>query len=378
MDEPQYTNIVALLADLPDPRKPRGKQLEWTFIWTIIFAAMLQNQRGAAAIAHWVACRADAILAALQPSKGRIPSESTIRRAIQRVDAAVLDRLLAQLDTPPPDSSPPSLVAYSIDGKHVRGAGAHGHSTILVSLVEHHSARVLAQTSVTKKQHESHAVPLLLEGRDLRGCVVTLDAGLTHPKIAQQIRDQGGDFFMVVKGNQRQLYDELTWYFVEPPLACDRPWRTMTTNNKDHGRLETRTLTCTDDLDEYLKWSEVRQVLRRECERSEMKSGKVTRAVSYAMTSVSGAKASAAQLAELWRGHWTIENRRHYVRDVTMGEDGCQMYVGAAPKALASVRNALISVLRRDGWKNIAAGMRHYSASLHATLLLLGVPATRL
>ncbi len=378
MDLPQYSNVLHLLSALPDPRKPRGKQLDWTFIWLIIFAAMLHNHRGAAAIAHWATCRAEALLAAFQPTKARIPSESTIRRAIQQVDAALLDALVNQLDPAPTSSSPSSLVGYSIDGKHVRGAGAHGQSTILVSLVEHHSARVLAQTSVTKKQHESHAVPSLLEGRDLRGCVVTLDAGLTHPKIAQQIREQGGDFFMVVKGNQRQLHDELGWYFVEPPLACEHPWRMMTTSNKDHGRLETRTVTCTDDLDTYLNWSEVRQVMRRECERITVKSGKVTRAVSYAMTSVRGERASAAQLAELWRGHWTIENRRHYVRDVTMGEDSCQMYVGAAPKALASVRNALISLLRRDGWKNIAEGMRHYTASLPATLQLLGLSASRL
>ncbi len=359
MDLPQYRSVLDLLSALPDPRKPRGKQLDWTFIWIIIFAAMLHNHRGAAAIAQWASCRRDALLAAFLPAKDRIPSESTIRRAIQHVDAAELDRLLAHLDVPPASSSLPPLIGYSIDGKHVRGAGAHGQSTILVSLVEHHTARVLAQTSVTRKQHESHAVPSLLEGRDLRGCVVTLDAGLTHPKIAQQIRKQGGDFFMVVKGNQRQLHDELSWYFCEPPLACEHPWRMMTTSNKEHGRLETRTLTCTDDLDDYLKWTEVRQVVRRECERLEMKSGKVTRAVSYAMTSVSGEVATAAQLAALWRGHWTLENRRHYVRDVTMGEDSCQMYVGAAPKALASVRNARISLLRRDGWKNIAAGMRH-------------------
>lgn len=378
MDLPQYSSVLELLADLPDPRKPRGKQLDWTFIWLIIFAAMLHNHRGAAAIAQWAVCRKDALILAFQPTKARIPSESTLRRAIQQVDAAMLDRLVARLNSPPDSSLPPSLVGYSIDGKHVRGAGAHGQSTILVSLVEHHSARVLAQTSVTKKQHESHAIPSLLEGRDLRGCVITLDAGLTHPKIAQQIREQGGDFLMVVKGNQRQLHDELRWYFVEPPLPCERPWQTVTTSNKDHGRLETRTLTCTDELDEYLKWSEVRQVLRRACERITVKSGKVTEAVSYAMTSVRASKASAAQLADLWRGHWTIENRRHYVRDVTMGEDGCQMYVGAAPKALASVRNALISLLRRDGWKNIAEGMRHYSASLPATLQLLGLSSSRL
>ncbi len=73
-------------------------------------------------------------------------------------------------------------------------------------------------------------------------------------------------------------------------------------------------------------------------------------------------------------GHWAIENRRHYVRDVTLGEDACQMHVGAAPQALAAVRNGLISLLRRDGWRNIAAGLRHYSTSVMDALQLIGVP----
>jgi predicted transposase YbfD/YdcC len=287
--------------------------------------------------------------------------------------------LLARLQPPPPaPDRADTLVAYAIDGKHVRAAGAHGHSTILVSLVEHTSARVLAQRPVTKKRHESQAVPSLLDTRDLRGCVVTMDAGLTHPKIAGQIREQGGHFFMVVKRNQRQLYEELTWYFARPPLACERPWQTTQTVGKEHGRLETRTLTCTDDLDEYLEWKEVRQVLRRECERIEIKTGKVTRTVSYAMTSVPSADASPAQVEAIWRGHWTIENRQHYVRDVTMGEDGCQMHKAAAPQALAAVRCGLIQVLRLAGWKNIAAGIREYSASLPKTLRLLGVSEVRL
>lgn len=242
MDIPQYTSVSAMLTDLPDPRKPRGKQLEWTLIWSIIFAAMLHNQRGAAAIAHWASCHADTLLAAFQPAKGRLPSEATIRRACRSVDASLLDRLLARLQPAPTPHPSPSLVGYAIDGKHVRGAGAHGHPTILVSLVEHTSAQVLAQTPVTKKRHESQAVPSLLDKHDLRGCVITLDAGLTHPKIARQIREQGGHFFMVVKRNQRQLYDELTWYFSRPPLPCERPWQTVQTVNKGHGRLETRTV----------------------------------------------------------------------------------------------------------------------------------------
>jgi predicted transposase YbfD/YdcC len=377
MDQPQYSSLMDALATLADPRKARGKQLEWPFIWGIIATAMLQSQRGAAAIAHWATRHAPTLLAAFQPAKGRLPSESTIRRALQHVDVVALERQIAALDQTHASPFQPSssvLHGYAIDGKHVRGAAAHGHPTMLVSLVAHRDARVVAQTAVASKRHESQAVPALLEGRDLRGMVVTLDAGLTQAALARQIRAQGGHYFMVVKRNRHQLYDELTTFFASPPQPCDRPWRVAQTVNKSHGRLETRTVRCTDDLDGYLEWPDVCQVVARECERLIVKTGVVTRAVTYAATSLAASEATAEEIARLWREHWGIENQRHYVRDVTLGEDGCQMHTGSAPQALAAMRNALISLLRRAGWENIAAGLRHYGTSVTDALHLIGVP----
>ena len=92
MDQPQYTKVMALVADLPDPRKPRGKQIAWTVLWGVICAAMLSQQRTPAAIAQWAQRQAHALVAAFQPARGRVPSESTIRRALQRVDVAALER----------------------------------------------------------------------------------------------------------------------------------------------------------------------------------------------------------------------------------------------------------------------------------------------
>jgi len=337
---------------------------------------MLSQHRTPAAIAQWAQRQATALVAAFRPAHGRVPRESTLRRALQRVDVVALEGQLAALNVPmPPATTPPSSIAgQAIDGKHVRGAGAQGQPTVLVSLVTHREAQVAAQTTVAHKHHERQAVEPLLAGRDLHGVVITRDAGLTQPRLATQILAQGGHSLMVVKRNRRQLYDELGWFFDTPPRACDRPWRTSTTVTKGHGRLETRYVICTDDLDDSLRWPGVQQVLKRACERVVLTTGEITRAVSYAVTSLPACAVTADELAALWRGHWTIENRRHYVRDVTLGEDACQMHVGHAPQALAAVRNAVISVLRTAGWQNIAAGLRHYSTSAQDALHLIGVP----
>ncbi len=197
---------------------------------------------------------------------------------------------------------------------------------------------------------------------------------LTQPQLAQHILAQHGHYLMVVKGNQRQLQEELAGFFETPPLPCDRPWRVYETVEKGHGRIETRRLTCTDDLDDYVRWPGVQQVLRRECERVVVKTGQVTRTVTYGLTSAGAQVASARDLAGFWRGHWMIENPVHYVRDVTFGEDAHQLHNPNAAQVLAALRNGLLALLRQAGWTNMAAALRHYNASLHDTLHFIGLP----
>lgn len=76
---------------------------------------------------------------------------------------------------------------------------------------------------------------------------------------------------------------------------------------------------------------------------------------------------------KLNRDHWAIENKLHYVRDVTMGEDACRVRKGSGPQVLAGIRNSVIALARRDGWTNIAAALRHYAIKTAAALRLLGI-----
>jgi hypothetical protein len=114
--------------------------------------------------------------------------------------------------------------------------------------------------------------------------------------------------------------------------------------SKGHGRIEKRTLSCGTGLVETLIWSGVAQVIRRTCERLVVKTGKRSVEVSYGITSLAPYEAQAEHLEQLWRGHWTIENRKHYVRDVTMGEDRNQMHTGDGPRVLASLRSGLLDL----------------------------------
>ncbi len=387
MDQPESTTLVSVFSQLPDPRKPRGKRHAWSFLWTLICTALLCEQRTPHAIAHWAQLHAHDLVARLQPARPQLPSEATFRRALRRLDRTELEQHLAHFTHTLASCEPTPLGAaiapvqvrgQAIDGKAVRGAGMHGPRPHLVSLVCHTTARVLAQRAVATKRHESSAVAPLLAGRDLTGIVITMDAGLTQRKLATQILEQNGQYLMVVKRNQRQLSDELATFFQTPPLPCEEPWQEMQTLSKGHGWLETRHLSCTADLDEYLTWPGVRQVLRRECERIMVKTGVVSRSVTYGMTSLARHEVTVAQMEGLWRGHWTIENRVHYVRDVTFGEDAGQAWTGSTPQVLAALRNVVLTLIRRAGWTNIADALRTYHASIQEALQLLGAIPARL
>jgi hypothetical protein len=101
--------------------------------------------------------------------------------------------------------------------------------------------------------------------------------------------------------------------------------------------------------------------------------GRTTYAESYAVTSLTPTRTTAHRLQQLWRGHWGIENRLQWVRDVTMGEDLCQVRTGSGPQTLAAVRNTVIGILRRAGHDHIAAALRTYAGRPDAALALLGI-----
>jgi predicted transposase YbfD/YdcC len=367
------------VADVPDPRKRRGQRHPWALILTLISAALVCGQYSGRAMGPWVEEHRVELLTQLPIPQRALPSTSTLRRALRTLDVAALEDRLAQfahdldMTTPPPAAGP--WQGQAVDGKAGRGAQAHGAKVHLVSLVRHATGLIRKQVRVRDKSHEITAVPTLLHGLDLRGTVITMDAFLTQQASAQQILDQHGQYLMIVKENQPALYAaiELLFELPPPPTAAEHVAH-ATTTEKGHGRLETRTLERSCARNDYVDWPGVGQVARRTCQRILLKTGVVSEEVTYGMTSLRWQEARAAQLEALWRGHWSIENKVHYVRDVTLREAAGQIHSGNAPHALAALRNGLLSLVRSKGVPSIADALRHYGASLQQAFELIGVP----
>lgn len=375
------STLVAHLRMLPDPRGKQGQQYQWWHLLLIVGWAMLCGQKVVRGMAEWAQMHAPLVLAALGEDLPRLPSESTLRRALRHIDVTQLEAEVTAFGQErgaemrqTVEQQQEGWRGQAVDGKELRGANKHGAKVHLVSVVEQRSGIILGQQPVPAKTNEIKAVPALLAGRDLRGVVITSDALLTQRALAQQIRDQGGHYLMVVKANHPDLYEDIRLLFAEPYWGVEDDRLSYTSVNKGHGRCEQRTLTSSAQLRDYLDWPGVEQVAQRICQRQRHPWLPATREVTYAITDLSRTQASAAQLEGLWRGHWSIENRNHYVRDETLGEDRCQVFAGHAAPALAALRSAILNVLRTQTWRCIPQALRYYAAHPDQAFAVLGAP----
>lgn len=132
-----------------------------------------------------------------------------------------------------------------------------------------------------------------------------------------------------------------------------------------------RRLQATTRLEGRVDWPGLKQVCR--LARTTKRDGKEVIEIEYAITSLPRSLANAEQLLDHWRGHWGIENRSHYVRDVTLNEDACRIRTGSAPQNFAALRNASISLLRLLGHTNIAAALRQCAWKTQPLLATLGI-----
>jgi len=143
--------------------------------------------------------------------------------------------------------------------------------------------------------------------------------------------------------------------------------------DKGHGRIEIRRIWTSSLLNDYLDFPYVKQVFCIERFTTDLRGNFLRQDKAYGLSSLCPQNAPPAVLAQYVRGHWEIENRLHYVRDVTFDEDRSQIRRGNSPHVMASLRNLSISLLRMAGANNIASATRHLARRTEKALRLLGL-----
>jgi predicted transposase YbfD/YdcC len=367
--------LIEVFAAIPDFRKPRGKRHPLPAIFALACCAMLCGARSYSAIAEWGRNYGTRIAQALGFTHGT-PCAATLHAIFRHVNR---DEFEAHLGTwadsivgslPAAPETPGSAVA--LDGKTLRGSKKQGApGTHLLSALAHQVGVTLAQHAVDDKTNEITAVETLLHHLVLEGRIVTMDALLTQRHVAQTIVDKGGDYVMIVKENQPRLRADIELVFTLPPVG-DRQ-ETARTIDIGHGRIEQRNITTSEALVGYSDWPGLAQVFELGRHVLIQNTGEERVEVVYGVTSLRPERATPGHLLALVRGHWQIENKSHWVRDVTFDEDRSQVRCGNIPQVMAALRNTAIGLLRWAGHTNIAAACRRLAAQPVQALALIGI-----
>ena len=255
----------------------------------------------------------------------------------------------------------------AVDGKTVRGTCApDGTGGVhLLGAMNRSTGTVLAQAEVLgSKGNEVHWFTRLLDRIDLTGVVVTANALHTTADHARYITDHGAKYVFLVKGNRGYLHRNLLtlpWADTEPHTTCDT----------GHGRHEHRTIRALPTPDTGVRFPHTTQIFQLHRHVTYTATGKTHTETVLGITNLTD---PPPQIAHYVRDHWGIENRLHWVRDVTYGEDTSRIRTGTAPRVMAGLRNLAISALRLAGHTNIAAALRHTARNHTRPLTLLGIP----
>jgi len=432
-EDPRLQEWEQAFAQVTDPRRKQGQRFTLTSILLLALAAILSNHVSELAIAQWGAGQSEEVKKALGFEKGRTPHQTTIQRLFRRLSVeeveAAFRRIFLQIFEQ--DKAERGARALAIDGKVQKGRlkfeEQESYPIHAVSIVDHQTGIVLTQGHVEKgdaavkshptdqktqseqpeqktgkkskhpakksaqteeekeveqeekKQRSELAVAYrLIAHIDWKGKILTGDALYCQRCLCAALLLAGGDYLFLVKANQPQLFEDLRLLFA-PPAPAKRagegilrlPEQQAHSTDKGHGRLEIRTIRVSSELKGYSDWPGLEQVFQ--IRRRWQSKGEWREEVRYGITSLPAPVGIPERLLKFKRGHWTIENGLHYVKDVTLGEDRSTLHADNGPKIMAALRNTAISLLRQAGFSTIAARLRYNSGHPQAALEVLSL-----
>jgi predicted transposase YbfD/YdcC len=382
------TSLYSAFEQIPDGRKKKGKRYPLPFLLTLLLLGKLAGETTINGIVDWVKERKVLLKQQLSWPK-RFPVNSTYSQALAQCDAQAIVTAIAQVilkaraiekcETEPSrllawQENGENLLHTAMDGKVLRGTLGHASeeqpSVHLLSLYECESGLVIAQAAVKNKENEISGSAAFLHPLLVKGRIISTDAMHTQKKWFAAIHGYGGYYLSIAKKNQPTVHQDLLDFFADRQLDQGE-WEHHRQVQKGHGRLEVREIWSSRQMNEWFEkeWTGVAQIfkIRRavttwDTEREE---------IVYGLTNLPRKKASAKRLLDLNQRHWLIENRLHYRRDVTLGEDACQVRIKGAPLALAALNGGILALMDWLNVTNVASQMRHFCAQPHEALQLL-------
>ena len=288
-----------------------------------------------------------ALLTTLLPLPSGIPSKHTFQRVFARLDPKAFEAAfrgwIGELATVMPGWQ------VALDGKTLRGSGKglpRGKAMHLVHAWSVGNRVLLGQLATDLKSNEITAIPELVKLLDLRGAVVTIDAGGCHKAIAAGIVEAGADYVLAVKANPPTLLAAVVAALDTARSDARATTPHVETHNGGHGRQETRKVWATEarTLPMAAQWPGLRSCVQ--VESTCLRQGTLTHECRYFIASLP--HTDVVPLAAVIRGHWAVENTLHWSLDVAFREDECLVAQGHGPENFSLLRKMAHTALTRD------------------------------
>lgn len=338
-------SLPSLLGHIEDWRKGNALRYELNDLIFIAISAVVGGCESYVEIADFYEDHESWFSDYVSLERGEVPSHDTYRRVLMKLKPAYLAKLMKKWLVA---TLPPYLTQQiNIDGKCLRGARnlSRGERALyMVSAWASEIGLTLAMKKVEEKSNEITAIPELLNGLELAGSLVSIDAMGTQKEIAAQIREAKGDYLLALKGNHSNLASDVAELFTRLGPHTMLKSYTHETVDKGHGRISIRKATVIENLlmiRDTEEWKDLRTVVRIEAQTWE-KGQKRTETRYY----ISSLAPDAPRINLAVQNHWQIENAAHWVLDVTFQEDNSTIKKEHGPENMAFLRRIALNLLK--------------------------------
>jgi predicted transposase YbfD/YdcC len=372
-------SLYAMCQEVVDGRCARGKRYDVAGLLVVLVLAKLAGMQSLQGASDWIQDQEAFLREGLQLSWKRMPCANTYSYALARLDSQQVNAALAAWFVRQEAESrcgkePSRLVAQSserpvhlaIDGKALRGTGKQAYGgekpqKQVLHVYEPHTGIVLQQCPIAQEHNEVSTLKPLLTEVLCKGRILTSDAAQSYHDFGRLVKRAGGDVVLFIKDNTPAARADLELFF-EDKQADRGTWQSYAQIEKGHGRLERRQITTSPDLNDYLRqdWGEVGQVFRLERERKSPDKQSVE--VVYGWASQSQQCCPPQRLAQVIRAHWAVENRLHWRRDATLGEDRCGVRFPPVAQMLAVLNSVVLSLMDLHRVANVARQRRRFAS----------------
>ncbi len=343
-------SIQQYFSGLPDPRCRRGRRHRLDELVIIAIMAVICCTDNWQEVAQWVYAKRKWLKTFLELPHG-IPSHDTFGRVFAAIQPEAFERCFLAWIGALAKVRQGELIA--IDGKTLRHSFDRSSNKAAIHMISAWSTAnglVFGQLATEAKSNEITAIPKLLELLDLRGAVISIDAMGCQKEIARKIIDHGGDYIFSLKGNQSTMYDEVAWWLDQ---AIAGSLRDVSLDydqqiDKNHGRLETRLVWCTERIEWFAdrdQWAGLSSLIAVDGQRR-WADGRIEQERRYFISSLKGT--NAKNFGRLIRSHWQVENSLHWSLDMSFNEDASRIRNGYAAENFSRLRRIALNLLKRE------------------------------